>query len=887
MKKLFLIDGNSFCYRAFYAIANLSASNGQPTNAVYGFVIMLNKIIKDQKPDYIVASFDRKEPTFRHKKFDGYKIHRKPMPDELVSQLPIIKSVLEAYRVPVFELAGFEADDILATIVKKCRQRDDLEIYIATGDKDALALVDSRTFVYSPNNFNGDFIYDQQAVKEKFGVLPCQMVELMALMGDASDNIPGVPSIGPKTASSLITEFSSVENLLNNIDMVKRESTRELLKKNTELLNLSRELAQLDADVPIDFAVEDLKIKNPDQNKLYLLFKELEFKKLLKGLAPDTAVQEDVNYILVDTDEKFDKLLKSIAGLTEFALDFETTGTDPMQAVPVGVSFCYKPKEAYYVPVKKIDGIFKKLKPILENEKIGKVGQNIKYEILILKNQGIELKGVIFDTMVASYLLNPSKSNHNLEDIAFEYLDYRMNPVIEDLLGKGKSAITMDQVDVDKVCRYCCQDSDITMRLKNVLSVQLQEKGLYELFFNIELPLVYVLAQIEYAGVRIDTGYLAKMSTRLKKDLDNLTARIYEIAGGEFNINSPKQLSAILFDKLKLRVVKKTKTGVSTDESVLQVLAAEHALPDAILQYRQLFKLKSTYVDALPELVNKKTDRLHASFNQTVTATGRLSSSEPNLQNIPVKTDIGRQIRGAFISKGKQNRILSADYSQVELRILAHISGDSDMIEAFKSRRDIHTHTASLIYNVKEEDVDSKMRSSAKTVNFGIIYGMSPYGLSKDLRISVEEATIFIDAYFARYPKVKAYMQDSIEAARSKGFVTTLMDRRRWIPEINSLNVNIRQFAERTAINTPIQGSAADLIKIAMININSQLRKKNMKTSMILQVHDELVFDVPEEETKEATALIRDLMEHAIELKVPVEASLKIGENWLDMREIK
>jgi len=887
MKKLFLIDGNSFCYRAFYAIANLSASNGQPTNAVYGFVVMLNKIIKDQKPDYIVASFDRKEPTFRHKKFDGYKIHRKPMPDELVSQLPIIKSVLEAYRVPVFELAGFEADDILATIVKKCRQRDDLEIYIATGDKDALALVDSRTFVYSPNNFNGDFIYDQQAVKEKFGVLPCQMVELMALMGDASDNIPGVPGIGPKTASSLITEFSSVENLLNNIDMVKRESTRELLKKNTELLNLSRELAQLDADVPIDFAVEDLKIKNPDQNKLYLLFKELEFKKLLKGLAPDTAVQEDVNYILVDTDEKFDKLLKSIAGLTEFALDFETTGTDPMQAVPVGVSFCYKPKEAYYVPVKKIDGIFKKLKPILENEKIGKVGQNIKYEILILKNQGIELKGVIFDTMVASYLLNPSKSNHNLEDIAFEYLDYRMNPVIEDLLGKGKSAITMDQVDVDKVCRYCCQDSDITMRLKNVLSVQLQEKGLYELFFNIELPLVYVLAQIEYAGVRIDTGYLAKMSTRLKKDLDNLTARIYEIAGGEFNINSPKQLSAILFDKLKLRVVKKTKTGVSTDESVLQVLAAEHALPDAILQYRQLFKLKSTYVDALPELVNKKTDRLHASFNQTVTATGRLSSSEPNLQNIPVKTDIGRQIRGAFISKGKQNRILSADYSQVELRILAHISGDSDMIEAFKSRRDIHTHTASLIYNVKEEDVDSKMRSSAKTVNFGIIYGMSPYGLSKDLRISVEEATVFIDAYFARYPKVKAYMQDSIEAARSKGFVTTLMDRRRWIPEINSLNVNIRQFAERTAINTPIQGSAADLIKIAMININSQLRKKNMKTSMILQVHDELVFDVPEEETKEATALIRDLMEHAIELKVPVEASLKIGENWLDMREIK
>lgn len=890
MKKLFLIDGNSFCYRAFYAIASLGTSKGQPTNAVYGFVAMLNKILKSQKPDYIIVSFDRKEPTFRHKKFEGYKIHRKPMPDDLICQIPIIKEIVAAYNMPIFELAGFEADDIIATIVKRCKSIKDLEIYIATGDKDALQLVDSKTFVYSPHQFNGEFIYDEKKVLEKFGVKPVMMVEFMALMGDDSDNIPGVPGVGPKTASSLINEFSTVDNILNNIDSIKRESTRELIKKNASLARLSHELVALDTNVPIEFELSDLKLKEPDNDKLYALFKELEFKALLKEFAPLPAVESGVEYQLVDTPEKFKKLLNNLKNAVEFAIDFETTNHDPMIAEPVGVSFCWEQARAYYVPFKtnacpeRSRGVnpLEMLKPILENEKIGKIGQNIKYEILILKNQGIELKGVLFDTMVASYLLNPSKPNHNLQDIAFEYLDYRMNPVMEDLLGKGKSAITMDKVPFDKICRYCCQDSDITLRLKNILKLQLEEKKLYDLFCNIELPLINILAQMEYAGVSIDTEYLKEMSVNIDKSLATLTNDIYEIAGEEFNINSPKQLSGILFEKLKLPVVKKTKTGSSTDEEVLQKLAKEHELPKDLLEYRQLFKLKSTYIDALPLLVNPKTKRVHTSFNQTVTATGRLSSSGPNLQNIPIKTDVGKNIRKAFVTRAKKNKMLSCDYSQVELRILAHMSADEEMISTFKKGRDIHTHTASLIYGIEEKGVDAKMRSSAKTVNFGIIYGMSPYGLSRDLSISVDEASVFIDAYFTRYPKVKAYMQNVVEEARAKGYVTTLMNRRRWIPEINSSNVNIRQFAERIAINTPIQGSAADLIKIAMINISEAFKKNNMKTSMILQVHDELVFDMPYDERDEAVPLVKDLMENAIKLKVPIEVSVKIGDNWLD-----
>ena len=900
MKKLFLIDGNSFCYRAFYAIRHLSNSKGQPTNAVYGFVLMLNKILKDQKPDYMAISFDLKGPTFRHKKYEGYKIQRKPMPDELISQMPIIKQVVSAFNIPVFEMSGFDADDVLATIVKKTKGKD-LMIYIATGDKDVLQLVDSHTKVWSPH-FKDEVVYDIDMVKEKFQVEPKKILDLISLMGDASDNIPGVGGIGPKTAIELIQEFSTFDNIFSNIDKIKREFVRKALKTNYDAARMSHELAKLDCDVPIEVDLENMRLIGPDREKLYAIFKDLEFKALLKEFSP-VIKQAPAGYILVDTEDKFQKLLERLRSAKEFALDFETTNPDPMLAEPVGVSFCCKEKEACYVPLRlripdtryqipdtgirhQASGILERLKPILEDERIGKIGQNIKYEMVILANQGIQLKGVAFDTMVASYLLNPSKANHNLEDIALEYLDYRMSPAIEDLLGKGKSRITMDKVPLEEICQYCCQDSDITFRLKNVLEGQLRDKGLYDLFCNIELPLIAVLADIERAGVVIDSAYLNQMSSCADKDLTRLTKEIYEIAGGEFNINSPKQLSQILFEKLKLPVVKKTKTGVSTDEKVLQKLAAKHALPATILEYRQLFKLKSTYIDALPALVNPKTHRVHTSFNQTVTATGRLSSSEPNLQNIPIKTHLGSQIRRAFVPSSKKNKILSADYSQIELRILAHISADEDMIEAFKKGRDIHAHTASLIYQVKEEDVSSQMRSSAKTVNFGIIYGMSLYGLSRDLGISVEEAGVFIDAYFARYPKVKQYMQDTIEQARSDGFVSTIMNRRRWISYLDSSDLNMRQFAERAAINTPIQGSAADLIKIAMININKKLKAGNFKALMILQVHDELVFDAPNDELKDLAGLVKDLMENAVMLKVPLEASIKVGDNWLQTKPI-
>jgi DNA polymerase-1 len=892
MKKLFLIDGNSFCYRAFYAIKELSNSKGQPTNAVYGFVSMLNKILNQQRPDYMAVSFDLKGPTFRHKKYDAYKIHRKPMPEGLISQMPIIKDVVAAYNIPIFQVAGFEADDVLATIVKKCKSSD-LEVYIATGDKDVLQLVDSRTMVWSPH-FKEDVIYDVRMVNEKFGVGPERIRDFMSLMGDTSDNIPGVPGIGPKTAAELIHEFSTLENILSSVDSIKRESTRQAIKGNFQAARMSYELATLDCDVPIEVDLTAMRLKEPDRERLYAIFKELEFKSLLKEFSPAAAPQAAVDYVLVRTEDKFKELLLKLGKAKEFALDFETTDTDPMLAEPVGISFCWKEKEAYYVPIKsvhssqfKVHSVLERLKPILEDERIGKIGQNIKYEMVILANQGIGLKGVVFDTMVASYLLNPSKANHNLEDIALEYLDYRMSPTIDDLLGKGKSRITMDKVALEEICRYCCQDSDVTLRLKNILGRRLEDKGLYGLFCDIELPLIEVLADMERWGFAIDTDYLGLMSARIEKDLTRLTGQIYEIAGGEFNINSPRQLSEVLFEKLKLPVVKRTKTGASTDEGVLQKLASKHALPAAILEYRQLFKLKSTYIDALPALVNPGTGRVHTSFNQTVTATGRLSSSEPNLQNIPIKTELGSRIRKAFVPSSAKNRILSADYSQIELRILAHISDDDDMIEAFKKGRDIHAHTASLIYGTKEKDVTDRMRSSAKTVNFGIIYGMSPWGLSRDLGISQEEATAFIEAYFARYPKVRMYMQDAIEKARSDGYVTTIMNRRRWIPNINSDDINIRQFAERTAINTPIQGSAADLIKIAMIDISRKLKSSRFKTRMILQVHDELVFDVPKDELNDAAALVKRMMEGVARLKVPLAASIKAGDNWLETKEVK
>ena len=829
----------------------------------------------------LAVAFDLKGPTFRHKRYEDYKIQRKPMPDDLVGQMPRIKETLEAYNIPIFEVEGYEADDVLATIARRAEEKG-IETFIVTGDKDALQIVDSHIKVYSPHKEG--LIYDADKVKEEYGVEPKHMVDIMSLMGDAIDNIPGVKGIGEKTAVELIAEFGSLDGVYENIDKVKSDARKKMLTDNKEMAYLSRELAILDENVPLKLDFNDLEIKEPEQEILFKLFKEFEFKSLLKDVTPKGTLKS--TYKMIEDDKAFAGLVKELSTLKEFAFDFETTSEDPMLASLVGVSFSWKIGEAYYVPMNvhfTAEQVLKALKPIFEDKDIKKIGQNIIYEYIVLANYDIELKGIAFDTMVASYLLNPSKLNHNLEDICLEYLSHRMTTPIEELIGKGKTAITMDKVDVKKVSDYCCEDSDVTFRLKEILAKEMAEKGLDKLFNEVEIPLVKVLATMEINGVSIDKEYLAKLSKELEHKLDKLTKEIYELAGEEFNINSPKQLSKILFEKLKLPILKKTKTGISTNEEVLIKLAAEHKLPKMLLEYRELAKLKSTYVDSLPELINPKTGRVHTSFNQTVTATGRLSSSEPNLQNIPVKTDEGKKIRKAFIASSGDNILLSADYSQIELRILAHLSQDKQLLKAFKEGLDVHAFTASLVFGVKEKEVTSDMRSMAKTVNFGIVYGMSPYGLSQSLNIGVDKAKEFIDAYFERYPDVKQYLEGLIVEAREKGFVTTILGRRRYIPEINNQNAQIRQFAERTAINAPIQGSAADVIKVAMIAIDEKLARLGMKTRMTMQVHDELVFDVPKTELAKAKKIVKEGMEEIIRLKVPVEAYIEAGLNWLDM----
>jgi DNA polymerase I len=882
-QRLFLIDGNSFCYRAYYAIKGLMNSKGFPTNAIYGFIAILKKIIESESPELIAVAFDLKGPTFRHERYDDYKAHRKPMPDDLVVQIPYIKEIIQAYNMPIYEKKGFEADDIIGTIASQAQEQG-LTTFIVTGDKDALQLVSKKIKVYSTHKEG--LVYDEEKVKQRYGVGPERMIDIMALMGDASDNIPGVPGIGEKTAIDLIKEFESLDNLIENIDKLKSQAKKNIIKQNIDKAMLSRELATIDRQVDIDIDFDDMKIKEPDQDKLLKLFREFEFRKLIEQVAPSNDLEGA--YKVISSKEEFEKLCKSLSLYKEWAFDFETTSTDPMDCDIVGVSFCWKAGAAEYISFIKTPATFSdkkyilsKLKIIFEDPSIKKIGQNIKYEKLLLKNQGIELQGISFDTMVASYLLNPSKPNHNLSDIAMEYLGVSMTP-IQELIGKGRSKITMADVAIPDISLYCCQDSDATFQLKAVLDKKLGEKGLSKLFQEIELPLIDVLSDMEYFGVNIDTLFLQKMSKTMQARLDALTRDIYKLAGCEFNINSPKQLGCVLFEKLELPVIKKTKTGASTDVDVLKALAINHALPKEILEYRELSKLISTYINSLPELINKETKKVHTSFNQTVTATGRLSSSGPNLQNIPIKTEMGKKIRRAFIPCFKDGFILSADYSQIELRILAHLSGDKALIDAFDKDADIHRFTASLIFDCNEEDVDDDMRSQAKTVNFGIIYGISPYGLSRQLGIGPEIAKGFIDAYFLRYPGVYEYMQSQIEFAEGKGYVLTMFNRRRYIPEITSANQNIRQFAQRTAINTPIQGTAADMIKIAMININKTLKDNTLTSRMILQVHDELVFDVHKAELEAVKGIVKKGMEEVVDLKVPILVDMASGTSWED-----
>ncbi|MEK6680165.1 MAG: DNA polymerase I [Nitrospirota bacterium] len=880
---LYLIDGNSYIYRAYHAVRSLATSKGLPTNAIYGFTNMLLKIVKEKKPDYLAIAFDVKGPTKRHIEYEQYKAHRPEMPKDLVQQIPYIHKLVEAFNIPAILMEGYEADDIIGTISKKMEK--DFDVIIVTGDKDMLQLISQNIKIYDTLK---DKVYEEKDVVERFGVAPDKVVEIMGLMGDASDNIPGVHGIGEKTAIALIAEFGSIENLLANVDKIKKPKLSEALKGSADIARLSRELATIILDCPVEINLNEYKKKEPDNALLIGLLKELEFTSLLKQISGEASSLENKRYSTVLKEDALLELIKKIKEKGGLSIDTETTSEDPMLAEIVGISISIEKDEGFYIPVShrylgapeqlKKEWVLNQLKQLLEDDKIKKIGQNIKYEIIVFKNHGINLSGASFDTMVASYLLNPNKYSHGLNNIALEYLNHIMT-TYKDVTGTGKGQKNFSEVDIETATNYSCEDAEITYQLAKLLGPMLKEQGLERLFYDVEVPLISVLARIEMNGVKVDTDFLSSLSKEVDAQLNDIVKRIYSLAKGEFNINSPKQLSEVLFTRLGLKPVKKTKTGHSTDEEVLKTLASQHELPKELLDYRQLTKLKSTYIDALPRMVHPRTKRIHTSLNQTVTSTGRLSSSEPNLQNIPIRTELGKRIREAFVAEeGKM--LLSADYSQIELRILAHLSGDEVLIDAFKKDEDVHTRTAMELFGAAPDKVDSNMRRFAKTVNFGIVYGMSPYGLSSDLGIPVDEAKAYIDNYFVHYKGVKGFINKTISEAKEKGYVTTMLNRKRNIPELMSANGATRNFGERMAVNTPIQGSAADLIKMAMINIDKRLDKERLKSMMILQVHDELVFEVIEDELEIIKELVKKEMENVMPMSVPIKVDIGIGKNW-------
>jgi DNA polymerase-1 len=884
LKKLFLIDGSSYIFRAFFAVRGLSTSQGLPTNAIFGFTNMLLKIVRDHKPDGVAVVFDTKAPTFRTKLYEEYKANRPEMPDDLAVQIPYIKKIVEAFRIPSLEQAGYEADDLIGTIAKKAEQ-DDIEVVIVSGDKDLLQLVSQTVTVLDTMK---DAHKGLREVKERFGVGPEHLPDIMGLAGDSIDNIPGVPGIGEKTAVDLIKRFGSLDSLLEKVN---ESDEKELKKKVKEKLVaykaqalLSRDLATIDTHVPLDVRWDDFHLSLPDVETLRPLFTELEFHKFLQEFFSQKTVSYE-NYHLITMAEECEKLVANLRKADTFSVDLETTSRDPILAEVVGLSFSYKPHEAYYIPVGHdytgvpqqlpLSLVLERLKPVLEDAKKRKYGQNIKYDYLVLRRQGVKIAGIACDTMIASYLLDPTKRSHSLEAIAQEYLGHQMI-TYKEVTEKGQG---FQKVDLQQAMQYSGEDADVTFLLAEMLMKQLAEEGLQDLFVDIELPLVEVLAEMELWGVKINPRLLQEVSKDLETRLCTLQKHIYDLVGEEFNINSTQQLGTILFEKLRLPVIKKTKTGYSTDVGVLQELAKEHELPRVVLDYRSLTKLKSTYVDALPKLINPATGRVHTSYNQTVTATGRLSSSDPNLQNIPIRTDDGRRIREAFIPEDNW-WMISADYSQIELRILAHLSGDSTLIEAFQKDEDIHARTASEVFGLAPDQVTPQMRREAKVINFGIIYGMSPYGLANELGVEPRVAGEYIDEYFRRYQGVKTYLAGILAQAKKKGYVTTLYNRRRYLPEINSSNRATRQFAERTAINTPIQGTAADLIKVAMVRIYRRIRDEQLQTKLIMQVHDELVFESPTQEAEKVEHMVQEEMEGVIEMVIPLKVSVSKGKHW-------
>ena len=925
--KLFLIDAYALIYRSYYAFLKNPRINskGMNTSAIFGFINSLEDVLKRENPTHIAVAFDPKGPTFRHEAYELYKAQREETPEVIRQSVPIIKDIIEAYNIPILEVPRFEADDVIGTVSKQA-EKEGFEVYMMTPDKDYGQLVSEHIFMYRPK-FGGD--YEVMGVKEvlnKYSLTSVdQVIDLLGLMGDSSDNIPGCPGVGEKTAQKLLEEYGSIENLLENTDKLKG-ALQKRVTENAEQIRFSKFLATIKTDVPIQFDAAKCVREKPNEPRLTEIYTELEFRTFInkmtgeeKKSAPapqkvvakgpvqgnlfDLFATEEPSvpkystlanlktilhvYKTVDTEEEMAKLGRFLADQDFFAFDTETDGIDPLTAGLVGMSFAVKENEAWYVPVpadkEEATKVVAHFSPALQNRKSQKIGQNIKFDIIVLRKYGVRVAGPLFDTMIAHYLLNP-ELRHGMDYLAETYLKYKPVPISQLIGPKGKNQLCMRDVPLAQIAEYAAEDADVTLKLKNFFAPELKKAGIESLFFDIEMPLIYVLVEMEVTGVKLDTVALKQSSEELTAALNNLEKEIYELAGVKFNINSSKQVGEVLFEHLKIEEkAKKTKTGsYSTSEDILEKMRSKHPVVGKLLEYRGLKKLLSTYIDALPELINPETGKVHTSFNQTVTATGRLSSTNPNLQNIPIRDELGREIRKAFIPDNEDCTFFSADYSQIELRIMAHLSQDEHMIEAFRSGADIHSATAAKIYGIPVEEVTGDMRRKAKTANFGIIYGISIFGLAERLNIPRAESKELIEGYFKSYPGIRDYMDESIRIAKEKGYVETIFKRKRYLPDINSHNAIVRGYAERNAINAPIQGSAADIIKVAMVRIYNRFEEEGLKSKMILQVHDELNFNVCQDEQEKVRQIVLEEMENAIQLQVPLIADCGEGKNWLE-----
>lgn len=906
--RLFLIDGYALIYRAFFALISrpLITTRGENTSAAFGFTRFILKILEEHNPDYLAVVVDAGSSQ-RNEIYPAYKATRQKMPPDLQLQLPRIREIVEAFNIPIITLPDHEADDVIGTLAMRAQEAD-IDTVIVSGDKDFYQLLRPGIALLNPGR-GGNAMVDEEWVDTtnavaRLGVPPQHVTDYLALIGDSSDNIPGAAGIGPKTAIQLIEKYGSVEDILQRAEEVSNKRARESLLNNAAHVRLSKELVTIKCDLPVPLDLEELQLKEADHTRLRQLFIELEFTSLVRDYAApvEETKPQNTRYELLTSIARVAELVARARQLGYMALDCETSHGNPMRGALVGVSIAFEPLEAFYLPfghhaagTLALDGpatsnlpalnsaAMDDFRALLEDQGVRKIGHNLKHDVLALRRAGVTLHGVDFDTMVASYVLDPGRKDHSLDALAMQHFDYRTT-TYDDLCGKGKDHKSIAECDAERVKQYACEDVDVAIRLERKLRPEVQRLELEHLYRDIELPLIRVLAEMEWVGIAIDMEFFRKFGSRLATDLKLVEEEIHKVAGVQFNIGSPQQLRDVLFDKLQLPVIRKTKTGASTDVTVLEELAEMgHALPRVIIEYRQLEKLRGTYVDALPLLVNPDTKRIHTNYNQTVAATGRLSSSDPNLQNIPIRTETGAEIRKGF-TPAAGFQFLSADYSQIELRILAHMAGDQNLIEAFQSGGDVHKHTAALVFNVPIENVTPEMRAAAKTINFATIYGQGPFALSKQLGVPVAEAKNFIEQYFERFSGVRDFLDEQVKQAREKGYVETIAGRRRYIPEIQSPNFNMRSFGERAAQNAPVQGSAADIIKIAMINIHVALNHQDRGARMLLQVHDELVFEIPEAAMGETRALVLDLMRNAVPLRVPLEVSSGIGQNWYECK---